>query len=126
MRPNFQEAICPALEQRNSASAFDGSDSNSLREFFLQDEIDDEGGKHGNHQAREHQAEIRFVLRLQTDTRQAERQGFEGVGVEEHQAEQIFVPQAEEVENRDGHQAGFGERHHDPKKGAVFARPVHL
>ena len=49
---------------------------------------------------------------------------FDVVAVQEDEAEEVLVPQAQKVEDGDGHQTGAGEREHYLPEGALLARAV--
>ena len=70
-------------------SPFDRADGDAFGEALLEDQVDDEGGEHGDHQSGEEQAEVALVLRLDADACQAERQRFQAVAVQKDQAEQV-------------------------------------
>ena len=101
-----------------------GTDGYAFGEPFLECGVDDECGDHDDDEAGEHQAEIAPVLRGNGYAREAEREGFERIGVDEHERVEVLVPYADEVEDGHGDEAGFGEREHDIPERANLRRAV--
>ena len=72
--------------------------------------------------------QVAAVLAHDGDVGQAEGQGAQALGVfarQEHEGHEELVPRAEEGEDADGDQRGFGQRQHDVPEGPHLAGAVH-
>lgn len=92
--------------------------------MLLEDQVGDECGDDYDDEACEEEAEIGLVLRLDRHGREAEGQCLLFRGIHEDEREEVFVPDAEEVEDGGGDEAWACEGEHDLPEHGVFGSAV--